>query len=99
MSTRSASPPLVRPAGPPLASGPAHALSGVVSVGLVGLGHLVDVLFPRDRGARAVEGVDELLRQAHRHRLPLLLARVVDDPAYRQRLLARLLDLARHLVV
>ena len=41
-------------------------LASVVGVGLVGVGHLVHVLLPRDRSAGAVVGINQLFRETLR---------------------------------
>ena len=48
-------------------------MGGVVRVGLVGLGHLVDLFLPLHRGALALVRVGQFLGQALGHRLTLFL--------------------------
>src|SRR5436309_2491145 len=61
----------------------------VVREGLVRLGHLVHVLAPLDARAEAVARVEQLVHQPVGHRLLAPLPRVGDEPAQRQRGLAR----------
>ena len=49
--------------------------------GLVGLGHLVGVFAPLDRGAEAIHGIDELGGELLTHALAAALARGLDEPA------------------
>src|SRR3990170_3184384 len=66
--------------------------------GLVGLGHLVRVLAPLDRGAEAVHRVDELGRELLAHALAAPLAGGLDEPPNAEREAAIAADLDRHLV-
>src|SRR3989304_9098809 len=61
--------------------------------GLVGLGHLVGVLAPLDRGAEAIHRVDELGRELLAHALAAPLAGGLDEPADAQREAAIAADL------
>src|SRR5689334_290360 len=49
--------------------GPGRASPAVVGEGLVGLGHLVNVLATLDRGTEAVGRVEDLVHEALGHRL------------------------------
>src|SRR5947207_233360 len=69
-----------------------------VAEGLVGLGHLVGVLAPLDRGAEAVHRVDELGRELLAHALAAPLASRLDEPAHAEREAAIATDLDRNLV-
>src|SRR5512132_3974776 len=66
--------------------------------GLVGLGHLVGVLAPLDRGAQAVRCVHELGGELLAHALPAALAGGLDEPAHAERQPAVAADLDRDLV-
>jgi hypothetical protein len=56
-----------------------------VAEGLVGLGHLVGVLTPLDRGAQSVHRVDELEGQLLAHRLAAPSPRGLDQPPHAER--------------
>src|SRR6478609_6006920 len=58
-----------------------RGLPAVVGEGLVGLGHLVDVLLALHRSADAVAGVEQLVGEALGHGLLTALPREAHDPA------------------
>src|SRR5262245_22129014 len=86
------------------ASGTWRVIAGIpglpleMAEGLVGLGHLVGVLAPLDRGAEAVHRVDELGRELLGHALAGPLAGSLDEPAHAEREAAVAADLDGHLV-
>ncbi len=67
--------------------------------GLVGLGHLVDVLALLDGFAFVLGGGDDLVGELQVHGLAFLAAGGFDDPFHGQRVLALGTDFARNLVV
>src|SRR4051812_35012260 len=62
----------------------APSLPAVVSEGLVGLGHAVDVVLALPGGALLFGRVEDLCRQPVRHRVLAAAAGVVDEPAHRK---------------
>src|SRR5438270_934922 len=74
-------------------------LPAVVRKGLVGLRHPVDVVLALERAALLVQRVENLIGELVRHALLAALARVRDEPAYRQGAGAPLRHFDRHLVV
>src|SRR6188508_165006 len=70
----------------------------VVRECLVRLGHLVHVLAPLDRGARALRGVHDLPDQAVGHGVLASRTAVVDEPPQRQRRAPVGANLDRHLI-
>src|SRR3989304_9791628 len=64
-----------------------------VAEGLVGLGHLVGVLAPLDRGAEVVHGIDELGGELLAHALAAAAACRLDQPAHAEREAAGAADL------
>src|SRR5207248_8897614 len=77
---------------------PRALLPAVVREGLVGLRHAVRVLALAHRGAAALGGVHQLVRQTERHGLLASVARGLDDPAHGERLAARGPHFDGHLV-
>src|SRR5262249_20101536 len=75
------------------------ALPAVVGEGLVGLRHPVDVVLLLERAALLVQRVHALARQLRGHALLAPIARVLDDPAQRERASTPLRHLDGHLVV
>src|ERR1700712_1927800 len=73
-------------------------LPAVVGESLVRFGHLVGVLASLDAGTETVAGVQQLVHQALGHGLLTTGAGVADQPAQRQRGLARHANLYRNLV-
>src|SRR5215211_800623 len=74
-------------------------LPAVVSEGLVGLRHPVDVVLLLERAALAVDRVHQLGRQLRLQPLLAPVARELDEPADRERAGAALRHLDGHLVV
>src|SRR5262245_42470269 len=77
---------------------PDHHLPAVVRERFIGVRHAVRVFALLHGGAAIFGGVDELVRQAHRHALLGPRARGLDGPAHRQGLAPRRADLYGHLV-
>src|SRR5688572_651600 len=75
------------------------SLPAVVREGLVGLRHPVDVVLLLVRTALLIERVHELTGELRRHALFASIARVLHDPAQRERSRAPLRHLDGHLVV
>src|SRR6187455_190509 len=74
-------------------------LPAVMREGLVGLRHPVDVVLLLVRAALLVHGVHQLAGELRRHALFATVARVLHDPAQRERACAALRYLDGHLVV
>src|SRR6185437_5496728 len=73
-------------------------LPAVVCEGLVGLGHAVRIFTLADRGAAALSGIHQLVRETERHGLLAAVASSLDDPAHSQCLAASGANFNRDLV-
>src|ERR1700675_487650 len=83
----------------PVVTGATTWLPAIMSEGLVGLRHPVDVVLLLVRAALLVRGVRELARELLGHALLATIARVLYEPAEREGPSPALRHLDRHLVV
>src|SRR5580698_10307186 len=75
-----------------------QALPTIMREGLIGLRHAEDVVLALVRAALLGLGIEQLVREALRHRLLAALTRELDQPAHRQRAGTARRDLDGHLV-